>query len=290
MIVKKVVITAAGLGTRLLPMSKELPKEMLPIYTKGGSGTPVLKPLLQALFEQLYRFGIREFCFIVGRGKRAVEDHFTPDPDYVAKLNNKGKNTIAAEMVSFYRMVEDSTIVWINQPEPKGFGHAVLMAKPFVEDDPFLVCAGDTYIISKNNEFLKRLVETHERTNSHATILLQRVRDPRKYGVAEVKSVSGMDGVVKVSRVVEKPEKPPSNLAIMPFYIFKPEIMDVLERLKPGVGGEIQLTDGIQGLIDKGRPVYGVLLREDEIRLDIGTPETYWEAIRLSHEYFSKLK
>ena len=280
MAVRKVVVTAAGLGTRLLPMSKELPKEMLPIFVRGVDGV-VLKPLLQALFEQLYCFGFRDFCFVVGRGKRSVEDHFTPDWDFVRRLNDRGKSGLAAELGRFYRMVEDSRIAFINQPEPRGFGHAVLVARFFVGGEPFMVCAGDTYIISEGNSFIRRMVDAFSEDVS-AVLLLQEVSNPRGYGVAVVE---GSGDVFNVLRVVEKPMVPPSNLAIMPFYIFRSEIFDVLEGLGPGVGGEIQLTDAIQGLIDRGRRVVAVKLNSDEIRLDIGTPETYWEAIKLSHEY-----
>jgi UTP--glucose-1-phosphate uridylyltransferase len=280
LIPRKVVVTAAGLGTRLLPMSKELPKEMLPIFVKSGSSM-VLKPLLQALFEQLYCFGFRNFCFVVGRGKRSIEDHFTPDWDFVRRLNDRGKNDLAAELSRFYHMIEDSRIAFINQPKPKGFGHAVLMARFFVGDEPFMVCAGDTYIISEGNSFIRRMVDAFSKDVS-AVLLLQEVSNPRGYGVAVVE---GSGDVFNVLRVVEKPIVPPSNLAIMPFYIFRPEIFDVLEGLSPGVGGEIQLTDAIQGLIDRDRRVMAVKLNPDELRLDIGTPETYWEAIKLSHEY-----
>lgn len=283
MIPEKVVVTAAGLGTRLLPMSKELPKEMLPIFVNGRYGL-ILKPLLQALFEQLYEFGIREFCFVVGRGKRAIEDHFTPDWSFIDKLENKGKSSLTIELKRFYNMVENSTIIWVNQPEPRGFGHAVLMAKSFIRDEPFMVCAGDTYIISEDNCFIKKMVEAFPK--SSATILLQEVPDPRRYGVAVVKHEEG--DVYEIEKLVEKPKVPPSNLAVMPFYIFEPELMEILGRLEPSLGGEIQLTDAIQGLIDRGRSVLGVLLEEHELRLDIGTPETYWEALRLSYEYYVK--
>ena len=141
---EKVVITAAGLGTRLLPMSKEMPKEMLPIFVRGVNGL-ALKPLLQALFEQLYSFGFRDFCFVVGRGKRSIEDHFTPDRGFVKLLRDRGKSALARELESFYEMVENSRILFVNQPEPKGFGHAVLMARPFVGDGLFVVYACDTY-------------------------------------------------------------------------------------------------------------------------------------------------
>jgi len=286
LIPRKVVITAAGLGTRLLPISKELPKEMMPIFVRGINGFAI-KPLLQALFEQLYQFGFREFCFVVGRGKRSIEDHFTPDWEFVGSLNNKGKSSLAKDLEAFYKMVEGSKILFVNQPEPKGFGHAVLMAKPFIGNSPFMVCAGDTYIVSQDNSFLMRMSEAFSQDVS-ATLLLQRVEDPRQYGVAVAKEKES--GKLNVIRVIEKPESPPSNLAIMPFYMFSPKIIEILEHLEPGVHGEIQLTDAIQKLIESNHTVVGVMLRDDELRLDIGTPETYWEAIKTSYEYFRRVK
>jgi len=282
----KVVVTAAGLGTRLLPMSKELPKEMLPIFVRGDNGF-ALKPLLQALFEQLHHFGFREYCFVVGRGKRSIEDHFTPDWGFVKTLNDEGKSSLVKDLESFYRMIEDSKIVFVNQPEPRGFGHAVLMAKPFIGGSSFMVCAGDTYIVSRDNGFLTRMNEAFSKDVA-AILLLQQVQDPRQYGVAVTKQ--GENNEFDIVRVVEKPERPPSKLAIMPFYMFTPEITKVLEDLEPGVGGEIQLTDAVQKLINKGRRVIGVQLEDDELRLDIGTPETYWEAVKASHKHFKRMK
>jgi len=182
-------------------------------------------------------------------------------------------------------MVESSRILFVNQPEPKGFGHAALMARPFVGDRPFMVCAGDTYIVSEGNGFLRRMCEAFSGDVS-AVLLLQEVEDPRQYGVAIARG--GRGGSLEIAKVLEKPERPPSRLAIMPFYLFKPEVMEVLEGLEPGVGGEVQLTDAIQGLIEGGRRVLGVLLEDGELRLDIGTPETYWEAVKASYEYFSR--
>jgi UTP--glucose-1-phosphate uridylyltransferase len=258
-------------------MSKELPKEMLPIFVRGVNGF-ALKPLLHALFEQLYVFGFREFCFVVGRGKRSIEDHFTPDWGFVNTLNNRGKSSLVKDLERFYRMIEDSRIVFVNQPEPRGFGHAVLMAKPFVSGNPFMVCAGDTCIVSSDNGFLKRMCEVFSQDVA-AVLLLQEVQDPTQYGVAVTKQWG--DIMLEVVRVIEKPDRPPSRLAIMPFYIFSPEIMKVLENLESGVGGEIQLTDAIQRLIDGGHRVVGVRLKDDELRLDIGTPETYLDAIKI---------
>lgn len=280
--IKKAVITAAGLGTRLLPSTKELPKEMLPIFTKGRNGQLLLKPLLQMLFEQLYRVGIREFCFVVGRGKRAIEDHFTPDWKFVEELNKRGKESMALELQAFYEMIEGSHIVWVNQPEPRGFGHAVLMAKPFVEDESFMVLAGDTYIISVNDDHLRRLLRAFSKSRAESTLLLQRIENPRMYGVAVVKEINTV--IMHVVKVIEKPPAPPSNWAIMPHYVFKPCIMEALAEVRPGVGGEIQLTDAIQRLIENGNDVIAVALKDSEVRLDIGTPITYWEALLSSYK------
>jgi len=284
--IRKVVITAAGFGTRLLTVTKDQPKEMLLLFTKNNDGNLSVKPLLQMVFEQLYDYGFSEFCFIIGRGKRAIEDHFTIDRDFIRQLNDKAKYNLASTLEQFYKKIEDSIIVWINQPEPKGFGHAVLMAKPFIGNESFIVHAGDTYIISKNNNPIKRLIEIHEKQKAEVTLLLKEVENPKHYGVAEVQEQD--DGVFIVRKVIEKPQKPPSNLAIMPIYVFNPSIMTILEKTQPSLGGEIQLTDAIQKVINKGLKVQAIKLKDDEIRLDVGTPETYWEAISISHMSFQK--
>jgi len=277
------VITAAGLGTRLLPTTKEMPKEMLPIYVRAGNGQVTLKPLLQALFEQLYNFGFRQFCFVVGRGKRAIEDHFTPDWDFVEKMDKMGKYSSVSELVAFYKMLEESVIVWVSQPSPRGFGDAVRTARHFVGDDDFLLCAGDTIILGSNTNFLQRLLDAGPRNELDASLLVQKVENPQQYGVVVSKPLS--HNLHQVSKVVEKPKTPPSNLAIMPFYVFTPHIMKMLDMISEGVGGEIQLTDAIQKLIDMGGKVLAVELLDNELRLDIGTPETYMEALSLSYKY-----
>jgi UTP--glucose-1-phosphate uridylyltransferase len=284
--VRKVVITAAGLGTRLLPATKEMPKEMLPIYVLGCNGVPVLKPLLQALFEQLYRFGFREYCFVVGRGKRAIEDHFTPDWDFVEKLDRMGKASIVAELTGFYRMLEDSLLVWVSQPAPRGFGDAVLTARSFIGDEDFLLAAGDTYIISENDSFLARLLSIKPWGSRGASLLAKHVEDPRQYGVVLGEPIS--NEVIRVNRVVEKPSVPPSNLAKMPFYIFTPEILMALNKVTPGVGGELQLTDAIQRLIEEKADVKAAILGDKELWLDVGTHETYFNAFSISYHYFSR--
>ena len=280
---RKAVIPAAGLGTRLLPITKEMPKEMLPIFAPGGGGEVYVKPLLQLVFEQLHDAGFRKFCFIVGREKRAIEDHFTQDYGYLGMLEARGKDNQALK--SFYKKVEDSTIVWVNQPEPKGFGDAVLKAQPFIGEEDFLVHAGDTYIFSDDGGHLKRLFKAYVENDADVAFIIQEVENPRQYGVVEAEE---LQGVYEVKRAVEKPEEPPTNLAIMPIYIFHPVIFKALERTPIGRGGELQLTDAIMKLIEWGLKVYAIKLKPNEARIDIGTPETYWSALSISYEHVSK--
>ena len=282
--IRKVVITAAGIGTRLLTVTKEQPKEMLPLFAQNHNALGLhVKPLLQIVFEQLHGSGFRDFCFIIGRGKRVIEDHFTIDLDFVKQLNNKRKHDLSLPLEQFYMKLDNSLIMWINQPEPKGFGHAVLMAKHYVKDETFLVHAGDTCILSRSNEKpLERLMKNHNKNQPVATLLLKEIENPKQYGVAETKE---RNGTITVERVIEKPKKPPTNLAVMPIYIFNPAIMTALEKTQPGLGGEIQLTDAIQKLITDGFEVQAVKLRNSEMRLDVGTPETYWHAISTSYKH-----
>ncbi len=282
---RKAVIPAAGLGTRLLSVTKEQPKEMLPVFARGKNGELCLKPIVQLVFEELYQVGFREFCFVVGRGKRAIEDHFTPDFSYVSMLDSKGKNGPAGDLEAFYKMVEGSTVVWVNQPEPRGFGDAVLKSKPFVGGESFLVHAGDSHFISRDAGHLRRLVRLRGELKADGLFLSQMVDDPRRFGVAEGEGIG--DGLLRVKRVVEKPEKPLSKLAIMPVYVFDPVIFKALEATAAGFGGELQLTDGIQRMVDWGLNVYASLLEQGEVRLDIGSPDSYWEAQNISHKHFS---
>lgn len=277
---KKAVITAGGLGTRLLPFTKELPKEMLPLYVKEGN-TVMLKPLLQAIFEQLYDVGFKEFCFVVGKEKRAIEDHFTPDYEFLNYLLNNGKVEIASSISKFYEKVKEAVIFFVNQPSPKGFGDAVLRAKPFANED-FLLHAGDTYIISNENQHIKKLLLAHESNEADATLLVYEVEDPRRYGVITPRNSS--DDIIGVVEVEEKPERPKSHLAIAPVYVFNPVIFKALQNIREGKGGELQLTDAIQKLIDWGLKVIAVKLSGEEESLDIGTPETYLDAITKSYQ------
>jgi UTP--glucose-1-phosphate uridylyltransferase len=280
--IRKVVVPAAGLGTRLFPATKEQPKEMLPIFSSNANGGMSVKPVVQVVFEQLHDAGLREFCYVVGRGKRGIEDHFTSDPNCIRTLEGMGKNGQAKDLEDFYNKLETSTIMWVNQPEPRGFGNAVLLAQPFVQNERCLVHAGDSCVISKDMDYIKKLLAAYDRCNADAAFIVLEIENPRQYGIIEGKEVE--TGIIKVESAAEKPEKPPTNLAIMAMYVFHPVIFKALEATQPGKNGEIQLTDAIQKLIDWGLDVYAVKLDKSYAHLDIGSPERYWEALSLSYQ------
>jgi len=282
---KKVVIPAAGLGTRLLSVTKEQPKEMLPVFAKGRNGDLCLKPIVQLVFEQLYQVGFREFCFIVGRGKRAIEDHFTPDFSFVSMLDSKGKDGPAEDLENFYKMIDGSTVSWVNQSEPRGFGDAVLKAKSFVGEDMFMVHAGDSHFLSKDADHLRRVMDASVKTKANALFLSMEVEDPKRFGIVEGETIE--NELLKVKRLVEKPLKPASKLAIMPVYVFDSNIFKALEATKAGFAGELQLTDGIQRMVDWGLKVYSTPVDSSEVWLDIGSPDLYWQAQNLSHKHYS---
>lgn len=280
--VNKAVIPAASMGTRLLPATKHTPKEMLPIFALNTKDSICVKPLLQVIFEQLFDSGIREYCFIVGRGKESIYDHFTADGTYLKHLIDYGRRDLADEMSSFYEKVNASSIIFINQPKPEGFGEAVLRAKPFI-NEPFLVQAGDTMILSNKNKHLTRLLNAHEKYGSDATFLVKEVENTKPFGI--IKGEELESGIIDVKRVIEKPNEPPSNLAITAVYIFTPAIFNSLKSISRGVADEVQLTDAIQNLIHSGKKVIAVKLDENELWLDVGNPKSYWDV--LNRTFFS---
>jgi len=282
--VKKAVITAGGLGTRLLPASKEIPKEMLPLFSLN-EGAIGLKPTIHIVFESLFNIGIREFCFIVGRGKRVIEDYFVPDVGFLELLQSRGLSERAKDLGKFHSMVLQSRIFFINQPIPRGFGDAVLRGEPFVGDKPFLLHAGDDVVLSRGYAHLKRLIKVFEEYDADGAVLVEEVEDPRAYGVVLGKVVDDYGSVLRLTEIVEKPEKPPSNIAIVAIYAFKPKIFNYIRRVEPDDKGEVQLTQAIKLMIEDGGEVYGVKLGPGEKRLDVGTPQTYWRALHESYRW-----
>jgi len=269
----KCVLTVAGLGTRLLPLTKELPKEMLPIYAKSNNQHFVLKPILQVIFESLYDYKIRDFCFIVGRTKRAVEDHFTPDFDLVKHLKKEKKGNLASELDDFFKKLEKSNIIFTIQPKPIGFGDAIERGKKFVGENYFLLHAGDDIVISKDNDHLKRLEKYFKKYNAEIACLIEKVKNPSKYGVVTGPTLER--GVIDIKDMQEKPKKPKSKYAIIAIYIFKPTIFQYLVNTKKKTDPEKQVAEAFNVAIKKGSKVIGIILKKNERRIDIGTPESY---------------
>ena len=266
----KVVITAAGKGTRLLPFTKEMPKEMMPIFSHTFANKKVVLPLLQYIYEQLYSMNFRDYCFVVGREKRSIEDHFTPHEAYLKELSGDYKKN----MKKFYEKLEKSHLVWINQNRPLGFGDAVKRAERYVGEGDFVVHAGDVTILSNTKHPILRLIETSQKNPDVKAILLcKEIKDFQRYGVPTVSKISS--NLFSVNEVVEKPQKPKSNLGILPLYYFKSDIFSSLKKIKPGKGKEFQLTDAIQNLIDEKEKVLAISLNKNEEEVDVGTVESY---------------
>lgn len=234
--VRKAIIPAAGLGTRFLPATKAMPKEMLPI---------VDKPTIQYIVEEAVASGIEDIIIVTGKGKRAIEDHFDFAPELELNLEGKGKLDLL-EKVRYSTNLAD--IHYIRQKEPKGLGHAVWCARNFIGDEPFAVLLGDD-IVQSETPCLKQLLSQYEKTGS-SVIGVQQVpmEETHRYGVIDA-SFQG-DRRYQVENLVEKPTPgtAPSNLAIMGRYILTPEIFMFLDQMETGAGGEIQLTDAIQKL------------------------------------------
>ena len=269
----KVVITAAGKGTRLLPFTKEMPKEMMPIFSNITSTKKIVLPLLQYVYDQLYSMNFRDYCFIVGREKRSIEDHFTPDEMYLKKLSRDNKKIIT----KFYEKLEKSHLVWINQNRPLGFGDAVKRAEKYVGNNDFILHAGDVTILSKSNHPVLRLIETAKKNPDVKAILLcKKVTDSKRYGVPTIEKISNK--LFNVVGVEEKPNKPKSEYGILPIYYFKSDIFSSLKKIKPGKNKEYQLTDAIQKLIQEKQKVLAITLEKNEEEVDVGTVSSYREA------------
>ncbi|PJN89268.1 UTP--glucose-1-phosphate uridylyltransferase GalU [Bacillus sp. mrc49] len=233
--VKKAIIPAAGLGTRFLPATKAMPKEMLPI---------VDKPTIQYIIEEAVASGIEDIIIVTGKGKRAIEDHF----DNAFELENNLMEKNKFELLEKVQAPSKVDIHYIRQKEPKGLGHAVWCARKFIGNEPFAVLLGDD-IVQAETPCLKQLINEYDKTLS-SVIGVQTVpkEETHRYGIVDPGNQNGRR--YEVHNFVEKPEKgtAPSNLAIMGRYIFTPEIFMFLEKQELGAGGEIQLTDAIQKL------------------------------------------
>jgi len=261
-LIKKAIFPAAGLGTRFLPATKASPKEMLPI---------VDKPMIQYGVEEAISCGIKEIVIITGKNKRAIEDHFDYAFELEAKLKKSGKKKLIQEINRLSKI----KIAYIRQGYALGLGHAIACARPFVNNEPFAVILSDD-IIDTEDTLLKDMVELYRELKS-PILALEKVpmSEVHRYGV--IGGVKERDGVYRIDKLVEKPSagSAPSDLAIIGRYILTPDILSILEKSRPGKGGEIQLTDAIAKLLKK-RPVYGYLFKGK--RYDAGDKLGYLKA------------
>ncbi len=255
--IRKAVLPVAGLGTRVLPASKIVPKELLPL---------VDKPTLQYIVEEAVESGIEEIIFVTSRSKRSIEDHFDVFPELEQALERKGKRK---ELDELRRVQKLATYTSVRQPEPLGLGHAVLCAKELVGDEPFVVMLGDE-LVAPETPCLPLMIDVYEKY--HGSVLSLFTSPPAlisSYGIASVNELE--PNVVQVTHLVEKPplNEAPSDLAVAGRYILTPDIFAILEKTPPGRGGEIQVTDAIEQQALAGH-CYG--LRFTGIRYDTGNP------------------
>ena len=253
--VRKAVIPAAGLGTRFLPATKSQPKEMLPVIDK---------PTIQYVVEEAVRAGITDILVITGRGKRAIEDHFDRNFELDFYLEQGEKEDLVKEMAAISEMAD---IHYIRQRDPRGLGHAVSVARQHVGNESFAVMLGDDIMVD-DARLLRSMLEVHERYGRSVIATLEVAQeDISSYGCVTPEVVE--ENLVRVRAIVEKPrpEVAPSNLAVIGRYVFTPEIFDALDRITPGAGGELQLTDAI-ALLLQTQTVFGYSF--DQGRYDIG--------------------
>ncbi len=261
--VRKAVIPAAGLGTRFLPATKAMPKEMLPV---------VDRPSIQYVVEEAVAAGLDDIIIITGRNKRSLEDHFDRNVELENQLSAKGK---IDDLEQVKALADLADIHYVRQGEPLGLGHAVSMAAKHVGDHPFVVLLGDD-IMHHNSTLLPDMIANYRATGASTVALMEVLpADISAYGCAAPEDRSAT--TCRIVDVVEKPkaEDAPSNLAIVGRYLFTPGIFEALSHVEPGVGGEIQLTDAIALLI-KEEPVMGMIF--DEGRFDIGKKIDYLRA------------
>ena len=253
--VTKAVIPAAGRGTRFLPVTKSLPKEMLPV---------VDKPSIQYVVEEAVEAGLTDILIITARGKHAIEDHFDQNVDLELFLEQRDKHS---QLPALRALDDMANIHYIRQSEQLGLGHAVGMAREHVGDEPFAVLLGDDIMVD-DAKLLSSMLEAHDREQASVLALLEvTLAEIVSLGCAEIDLLG--DSIARVRSVVEKPkaEEAPSNLAVIGRYVFTPEIFEALDRIEPGVGGELQLTDAI-ALVLRSSPVFGRIFTEG--RYDIG--------------------
>ncbi|MEP3639312.1 MAG: UTP--glucose-1-phosphate uridylyltransferase GalU [Paracoccaceae bacterium] len=263
--VTKAIFPVAGMGTRFLPATKSVPKEIM---------TLVDRPLIQYAIDEARAAGIKEFIFVTSRGKGALEDYFDHNPILEQELRKRGKDELLETLQN--TNMDSGAIAYIRQHKPLGLGHAVWCARRLIANEPFAVILPDD-VIAAEKPCLQQMVEAYEEVGGNMVAAME--VPPEKassYGVLDVREDLG--SMVSVQGMVEKPEadKAPSNLAVIGRYILSPQVLSNLNRLKSGAGGEIQLTDAIADEIDQERDVYGFRFRGQ--RFDCGSKSGFLQA------------
>jgi UTP--glucose-1-phosphate uridylyltransferase len=266
--ITKVVIPAAGFGTRFLPQTKAMPKEMLPV---------VDKPVIQYVVEEAIESNVKNIIIVTGSNKRAIEDHFdVPPEDLVKNLLQGNKQNLLKEIEKISNM---ANFIYIRQKGPYGNGTPVLTAEPAIEDEPFAVLWGDEFIYSKPPR-LAQMIKVYEKFGGIVIsgVKIENKEDLKRYGIADLTHVE--NNVYKINKIIEKPEidKAPSNIATHGGYILPPEIFSALKKVQPGRGGEIWLVDAINLLRNEGMPVYTVVIENGKY-FDTGNKFEYLKTV-----------
>jgi UTP--glucose-1-phosphate uridylyltransferase len=262
------VIPVAGLGTRLLPATKSQPKEMLPVAKK---------PVVQYVVEELEANGMKQILLVTGRNKTSIENHFDFDHELTRHLRETGKETLLPEL-EYERM--RLQFFFTRQRKQKGLGDAILCGQHFTEDKPFVVALGDSIIgLNGLSQVVRKLIATYEEFGASCVIAVEEVarEEVSSYGIVEP---TGPGEVFEIGDLVEKPapEDAPSNLAIAARYVFSPSIHEAIVETRPGTGGEVQVTDAIRLLLNRGEKIMGVRLPPEDRRYDIGNFGSYFQA------------
>jgi UTP--glucose-1-phosphate uridylyltransferase len=273
-IIKKCLFPAAGYGTRFLPATKAIPKEMLPVLTK---------PLLQYGVEEAISAGCDTMAIVTGRGKRAIEDHF----DISYELEHQIKDTSKEHYLTEIREVlNQCTFSYTRQIEMKGLGHAILTGQTLIGDEPFAVILADDLCDNLGDTVLSQMVDIHNKYPDCCIVAIEEIpmQDTNKYGVIDGEILE--DGVFKVNNMIEKPETKdaPSNLAIIGRYILTPDIFGIIKNTKPGIGGEIQITDALLTLAKQGKVL---AYKFNGTRFDCGSVDGFVEA---TNYFYNKQK
>ncbi len=261
------VIPVAGLGTRMIPATIAVPKEALPL-PRIFKGVPALYPMIYLVIERLYEAGVKNYVVVLSREKEVIKDMLTPDYTLLERVLNERKELQAEILRNIYRVLEDIEVTYVYQEKPEGFGAAVKLASKYVDGD-FIVHTGDDYIACEEN-YINLLLQTRAKLNADIVTFVERVENPHHYGV--IKAEEAGKGIYRVTDIVEKPEDPPSNMAVIAIYYMSREIWRYIEQVSMEPGWE--LTDAVKTALEEGLSMYAIeVLKED--RIDVGRPETY---------------